>query len=220
MVLRKMFRLIAAAVCMALVAAPVSAQGLGVADSVVLVIDPNRLFSETAFGRRVAAEIETQGVALAAENRRIEAELTSEEKALTERRAGMTPEAFRAAADAFDIKVQRTRAEQETKARNLAEESDNAQRRFLGVARPVLENLMLESGASVLLDVRAVLLSSGAANVTDEAVRRIDLAIGDGGDLITWPQENQNAPAPAEPKTEPDELAPVGPEQTAPQGSD
>jgi Skp family chaperone for outer membrane proteins len=192
-----MLKRIAAAVLVALAAAPVSGQGLGLPDSAVLVVDPNRLFSETAFGQRVAAEVETEGTALAGENRRIEAELTSEEKALTEQRSRMTPEAFRAAADAFDGKVQRIRAEQETKARKLAEESDNAQRRFLGVARPVLETLMVESGAAVLLDTRAVLLSAGTVDVTDEAVRRIDQAIGDGSDLGVRPPVAPTAPEPA-----------------------
>ena len=114
------------------------AQQLGLPDSAILVVDTNRLFAETLFGRRVAAELEAESAVLSAENRQIEADLTAEEKALTEQRAEMTPEAFRAEADAFDAKVQRIRNEQEAKARRLAEESDNAQRRFLGVARPVL----------------------------------------------------------------------------------
>ncbi|KAA0921203.1 OmpH family outer membrane protein [Aquicoccus porphyridii] len=156
------------------------AQDLGLPDSPVLTVDLNRLFNETLFGERVASELEAESAVLAAENRRIEAELTAEEKELTERRDAMTPAAFREAADAFDAKVQRIRAEQEAKARALADENENAQRRFLGAARPVLERLMLESGASVLLDTRAVLLSSDAVNVTDAAVDRIDDAIGDG----------------------------------------
>ncbi len=175
-------------------AAPVArAQVLGLPDSPVLVVDLNRLFNETRFGERVASELEAESAALARENRRIEAELTEEEKVLTERRSGMTPEAFRKAADAFDAKVQRTRSEQEAKARALAEEQENAQRRFLGAARPVLERLMQESGASVLLDTRSVLLSSDAVDVTDAAVDRIDDVIGDGRAVPT--DTGQQAPA-------------------------
>ncbi len=170
------------------------AQQLGLPDSAILVVDTNRLFAETLFGRRVAAELEAESAVLSAENRQIEADLTAEEKALTEQRAEMTPEAFRAEADAFDAKVQRIRNEQEAKARRLAEESDNAQRRFLGVARPVLEALMRESGASVLLDSRTVLLSTDVVNVTDLAVARIDDAIGDG-QALEAPQTTPADPA-------------------------
>jgi len=172
----------------------VLAQDLGLPRSTVMVVDPNRLFAETAFGQRVARELEAESAVLAAENRRIEGELTVEEKALTEKRKSMTPEEFRQAADAFDTKVQRIRGEQEAKARDLASNNDNAQRRFLSVAQPVLQTLMTESGAEVLLDRRSVLLLADSVDITDEAVQRIDSAIGDG-----------SAIAPVEPDVAPDQ---------------
>ncbi|WP_372612550.1 OmpH family outer membrane protein [Aquicoccus sp.] len=178
------------------------AQDLGLPDSPVLVVDLNRLFNETLFGERVASELEAESAELAAENRRIESELTDEEKDLTERRADMSPSDFRDAADEFDAKVQRIRSEQESKARALAEENENAQRRFLGAARPVLERLMRESGASVLLDTRVVLLSSDVVDVTDAAVERIDDAIGDGSEVPADVEED--APdLPVEPQESP-----------------
>ena len=183
---------------------PVAAQELGVPNSVILVIDPGRLFAQSKFGQRVGDTIETRGNALAEENRRIEAELAAEEKKLTEERPGMTPEAFRKKADAFDDKVRKTRSAQEAKANALAQESDAAERRFLGVARPVLEELRVESSASVLLDIRAVLLSTGTIDVTDAAVRRIDEAIGDGSALD--PPVPDPAPEPV-PEEEPDPQA-------------
>ena len=183
-------------------APPLSAQSqvpdFGLPESPVLVVDPNRLFAETAFGRRFSVELEQRRDALAAENRRIESELEAEEKALTEKRADTTAQEFRALADAFDAKVQRTRAEQENKASQLASEGENAQRRFLGAAAPVLEALMLESGAAVLLDKRSAILSADAVDVTEEAVRRIDAAIGDGSGT-TPPQQPQQEPQPQQP---------------------
>lgn len=157
-----------------------AAQNLGLPDSSVVVIDPNRLFAETKFGQRVAAELEADGAVLAAENRQIEAELVAEEKELTQKRADMEPEAFRDRADVFDEKVQRTRREQEEKAIALGQNRDTAQRRFLNVARPMLDALMIEIGAVVLLDIRSVLWRAETIDVTDEAVRRVDLAIGAG----------------------------------------
>lgn len=185
--------------------APAMAQDLGLPDSPILVIDPNRLFAETTFGKHVDAQIQDQGNALATENRRIEAELAAEEKALTEERPGMEPQAFRDKADAFDTKVTRIRSEQEAKAQKLAKERDNAQRRFLSVARPVLEELMVESGAAALLDTRSVLLSSKTVDVTDEAVQRIDQAIGTGEGLDPpqpSPAPQPDAPAPSTPPQE------------------
>ncbi|MDQ2092876.1 OmpH family outer membrane protein [Rhodalgimonas zhirmunskyi] len=153
---------------------------LGLPDSVVLVIDPSRLFSETQFGKRVASELEAERETLAKENRAIEADLVDEEQSLTKKRADMTPRNFRMAADAFDEKVQRIRKEQDQKARRLAEAGDTAQRRFLSVARPVLETVMRETGASVLLDARTVLLGADSVDITAEAILRIDQTIGAG----------------------------------------
>ena len=48
---------------------------LGLPQSGILTIQPDRLFSESAFGKRVEREIEAEGAVLTAENRRIEAEL-------------------------------------------------------------------------------------------------------------------------------------------------
>ncbi len=153
----------------------------GIVQSAILVIDLDRVFAESAFGQRAAAEIEAEGTAIAAENRRIEAELTEEERDLTERRPTMQPEEFRALADAFDDKVQQLRQAQDGKARALAQKGDEARRRFLTLARPVLENLMREAGAVMIVERRLVFLSASSVDVTETAILRIDAAIGDGG---------------------------------------
>ncbi len=158
-----------------------AAQQLGLPQSAILTIETDRLFAESAFGQRVANEIEAESAVLAAENRRIEAELTAEEKDLTERRPQMEPEAFRALADAFDEKVQSIRRAQDAKARTLNQKADKARVEFLRAARPMLEALMRESGASVILERNSVFLSANATDITDLAITRIDAAIGDGG---------------------------------------
>lgn len=160
---------------------PGSAQQLGVAQSAILTIETDRMFSDSAFGRRTANEIEADSAVLAAENRRIEADLMAEEKELTARRAEIEPDAFRTLADAFDEKVQSIRKAQDAKARALNQRAEKARVEFLNTARPVLEALMRESGAGVILERSNVFLSANATDITDRAISRIDAAIGDGG---------------------------------------
>jgi Skp family chaperone for outer membrane proteins len=167
-------------VLLAMGAAPGSAQDVPLIRSPVLSLDQDRLFVRSDFGRRFEAELQADSALLEAENRRIEAALEAEEKDLTERRPAMNPEAFRALADAFDTKVQRIRTEQVAKARALAERTEAAQREFLDTARPVLEQLMVDAGAVVIIDPRSVVMSRAAIDVTDEATRRINAIIGDG----------------------------------------
>ena len=75
---------------------------MGVPQSSILTSQPDRLYSESAYGRRVAQEIEAEGAVLTAENRRIEAVLRTEEQQLAERRLTIEPATFRTLADAFD----------------------------------------------------------------------------------------------------------------------
>ncbi|MAC80756.1 MAG: outer membrane chaperone Skp [Rhodobacteraceae bacterium] len=148
----------------------------------ILTIESDRFFSESAFGRRVTAEIEAASQDLAAENREIEAALTEEEKDLTRKRATMDPEDFRVLADAFDTKVQGIRRSQDAKGRALAGRGDKGRVAFLRAARPVLSKLMHEFGASIIMERGSVFFSSNASDITDEAIRMIDAEIGDGSD--------------------------------------
>jgi Skp family chaperone for outer membrane proteins len=160
-----------------------SAQQLGAPQVPILTVSSERLFAESEFGRRIAREIEDQSTVLAAENRRIEAELAAEEQELTEQRPEMDPSSFRELADAFDTKVQAIRDTQDGKARALAQQSDVAQITFLEAARPVLVALMREAGASVILERASVFLSANASDITDLAITRIDAVLGDGRHL-------------------------------------
>ena len=156
------------------------AQQLGVPQTAILTISADRLFAESAFGRRVAAELEAESKALAAENRRKEAELAAEEKALTEKRATMDAAAFRELADAFDRKVQEIRRTQDAKAREIGRKGEQARVEFFNAVRPILERLMREAGASVLFERANIFLSTSDSDITDVAIARIDAAIGDG----------------------------------------
>ncbi len=160
--------------------APVAAQDNQLIRSPVLSLDQDRMFAVSAFGQRIEAELQADGSLLEAENRRIEAELEAEEKDLTARRPAMSADAFRALADAFDTKVQRIRNEQTAKARALGLRTEEAQRQFIEAARPVLEQMMVDAGAVVIIDPRSVVMSRAAIDVTEEAIRRINANIGDG----------------------------------------
>ncbi len=169
-----------------------SAQQLGLPNSAILTISSDRLYAESLFGRRVARDIEAASSVLSAENRKIEERLTAEEQDLTDRRPDMDPAAFRELADAFDAKVQDIRRRQDNKARELVRRTDEERLRFLQAARPVLGELMRETGASVVLERSSVFLSANAIDMTDLAISRLDETLGDGtetGGTATPPQE-------------------------------
>jgi Skp family chaperone for outer membrane proteins len=170
---------------LALALAPLAAtaqSGLGApAPPQIVIIDQERLLSGSRYGQRIQAEVEEAGAALIAENRRIEGLLTEEELRLTAQRALMSAEDFRPLAEEFDSRVDEIRTAQDAKSRALQSQAEAARGRFFELAFPILVDLMRARGATVLMDNRAVLLSIEGIDITEAAIARIDLDIGDGG---------------------------------------
>ncbi len=169
------------------VAMPLGAQQLGVPQTDVLTISSERLFADSAFGQRVFREIEAESTLLAEENERIVAQLSKEEKDLTEKRSDLSGDEFRPLAEAFDEKVQSHRDGQRAKLDALARRGEEARGQFFEMAQPVLIELLREFGASIVIERSNVVLSTDASDITNAAIARIDAAIGDGATL-----ENNN----------------------------
>lgn len=210
-------RAVSALAAAVLALAPLAAAGqgsgtefpLGVA-SPILTLDQEAVFEVSAFGRRVASDVEAASLALSAENRRLEEELGAEELELTEIRGTVPPAEFRALADAFDARVEQIRREQEAKSRAILQFNEDERQRFLSVAYPLLAQLALEAGAVAVLDRRAVLIASERIDVTDRLVQLMDEVVGDGSD-----EAPDDLPVPSDPP-DPDGQPPVAPPEGGP----
>ncbi len=156
---------------------------IGLPRSVVLTINSNEFYAKSAYGKQVAQEIQARSAVLAAENSRIEAELKAEEQDLAQRRQSTDPNVFRRLAEAFDKKVQNTRAVQEKKSAEITSAEQVSQREFQKVALPVLEDIMTETGAAVILEQSNVLISATSVDVTDLAIARLNIIL-DGQNMV------------------------------------
>ncbi len=196
--MRHLFKImIAACMSMAAIAVPATAQQLPTPPpAAILVLNQDRLLSQTEFGLRIQQEVEEASSTLAAQNRSIEQRLVAEELSLTEQRPTMSPEDFRVLADEFDTRVVGIRTAQAAKARDLQAQSEAAQQRFFEETFPILLQIVDARGASVLLDSRTVLLSAGSVDITDAAIAAIDAGLGRGGDapLIMLPGLESDTP--------------------------
>jgi len=146
----------------------------------VLIVDSERLFVETLYGQRLSSELAAQATALQAENDRIVETLTLEERSLTVRRPEMDPQEFRAEAEAFDRKVQDVRRVRDAKNVELQVANAEARSRFEQRVQGIVAGIMIERGAVLVLEQRNVVLSVRAANITDDAIVRIDAELGNG----------------------------------------
>jgi len=198
-------RVIAAAALAVVCSAPVLAQDVVVPDgpvaqprgapqppvaaaasSSVLIVDFDRLFSQSMFGERIQSDYVAARDELVAEQRRIASALRQEELELADQRASMAADVFRAEAEAFDDKARGIRRAQDAKVDALESSLTEARNQFLEVSRPVLEQLLAQNGATVLLERRSALLWLPRVDITDAAIARVDAVIGDGA---TSPRE-------------------------------
>lgn len=150
--------------------------------SAILTIDQDRVYGESAWGKRAARHLAEVSASLAAENRDLEAKLVAEEKALSDARPTMDPAAFREAADAFDARVVEMRRAQDAKGRAIGRIAETEQKGFYSAALPVMGEVLRERGAVVVLDSRAIFVSAESIDVTDEMIASIDAKIGAGED--------------------------------------
>jgi Skp family chaperone for outer membrane proteins len=164
----------------------------------ILTLDKERLFSGSRFGQAITRAVEVEVAALTAENRQIDAALEAEERELTEKRPTMTPAEFRVLADAFDEKVTALRSAQDGKSKALTRMRDEGRQRFFEAAVPILAALMQDMGALAILSNEAVILSFDRIDMTDEAIARLDAALGDGADILPSPDASPSEdPAPS-----------------------
>ena len=161
----------------------------------IVTVDQEELYSRSAWGKRAEALVAERLRALEAENDRLVKELSAEEAALTDQRATLPAEDFRARAAAFDERVTTLRREREAASLEVAALSDAERSTFFAAAIPVIGALMRERGAVVVLDPRTVLLSAEAIDITDAAVSRLNGEIGDGAGKVQPPTVVPRQPA-------------------------
>ena len=159
----------------------------------ILTLEKNRIYADSRFGRQTRARIDADVKTLTAENRNLEVALEAEETALAERRTSMPAAEFQILAQAFDAKVRDIRQARDAKVRDLSLRQDQAQRAFLDKVKPVLDQIMAEMGAVLLIDRASVILSSPSIDITDLAIRRIDETLLSTGTV----SEPDADPAPA-----------------------
>jgi len=145
-----------------------------------LIIDSERLFFETQYGQRLSDDLAAMATDLQTENDQIVATLTEEERSLTVQRPTMSPEDFRAQAEAFDMKVQEVRRVRDAKNVELQVATAGARAEFEERIQSIVAGIMLERGATMIIEQRNVVLSVRAVNITEDAIARIDAELGNG----------------------------------------
>jgi Skp family chaperone for outer membrane proteins len=155
----------------------------------ILTVDQELLFAESDWGKRTQQMLEETGGKIAAENERLAAQLSAEEKALTQQRGTLDPAEFRKQAEAFDIRATEVRRERAKVVENLNAWAEADRAAFYRAALPLMGEMMQERGAVAVLDRRTVFVSLDAIDLTQDLVARLNKDLGDGAGTVPLQQQ-------------------------------
>jgi len=141
------------------------------------ILDQDRLFRGSRLGQQILAGVRAAEARLEAENQTYFDQLAAEERALTDARVSLTPDEFRARADAFDARVEAIRAERAQASQALTRWSESEAQRFFDTVLPILVQLMNDEGILALLKPETVILGSEWLDITGEIITRLDAAV-------------------------------------------
>ena len=154
-----------------LLGAPLAAQ-----ETSILVVDLDRAYEISIFGKSMREQFRKDNQDVAAENTLILNALKDEELQLTEDRATLSAEEFAAAAAAFDAKVQKIRSARLEKIRQVDEEFKRLKPQFFKRIEPFFDLIMQQFNATVILEKSSILRGIEGIDITELLVERVDEA--------------------------------------------
>jgi Skp family chaperone for outer membrane proteins len=153
--------------------------------SSIVLLDRERLMTDSATGRKIIELEQRAQEEVGALGRRYDTELEAEELRLTQLRPETDPELFREMAEAFDEKVTATRSSHEQKSLEVTQILSERRKKFDLALGPIVREILLSQGATVVLDARSVLYADPMHDITDLVIRQVDLVLLNDPDILT-----------------------------------
>lgn len=142
----------------------------------VLVIDLDRAYKSSKLGQSIRKNFEIENQSFNEENNIILESLKKEEIKLTEDRESLSPEDFAKAAEAFDAKAVAIRSVRLEKIRIVDQDFQGLKPLFFRKIKPIIEKIMREYDASVILEKNSVIWGLASIDITSVIVERVDKA--------------------------------------------
>ncbi len=140
----------------------------------ILIVDRERALRDSAPAARLAEATRQERLTLRAELDALRDALEAEEAEIAAMRDVASKEAFDARVRAFDQRVREARRDSAAKGEALENRLAAARRDLAAQLGPVLEALLAEHDALLIIDAGAALAARAGADVTDEAIRRFN----------------------------------------------
>ena len=156
----------------------------------IIVVDMARVASDSAAGKSGQTQLKTKLDSLQARGKSLSDSLRTEEETLLKARQAntMAPEAFQAKVKDLQTKQNNARTELGNREQELQRSNAFVNQQIFNAVGPIIQAVMRERNATVVLARDAALAVSPTLDVTAEVIRRLDAAL---------PRVNATAPATA-----------------------
>lgn len=158
------------------------------AQSAIIVVDMDRVGVESAAGKSGQTQLKAKVDSLQARGKALADQLRGEEETLLKARQAntMAPEAFQAKVKDLQTKQNNARNELGNREQELQRSQAYVRQQIFNAVGPIIQAVMRERNASIVLTRDAALAVSPSLDVTAEVIRRLDAAL---------PRVNATAPA-------------------------
>ena len=160
------------------------------AQTSIIVVDMDRVGADSAAGKSGQTQLKAKVDSLQARGKSLADQLRSEEETLLKARQAntMAPEAFQAKVKELQTKQNNARTELGNRENELQRSQAAVRQQIFNAVGPIIQAVMRERGASIVLTRDAALAVAPTLDVTAEVIRRLDAAL---------PRVNATAPAAA-----------------------
>jgi outer membrane protein len=158
------------------------------AQTSIIVVDMDRVGADSAAGKSGQTQLKSKLDSLQARGKTLADQLRSEEETLLKARQAntMAPDAFQAKVKELQTKQNSARTELGNRENELQRSQAYVRQQIFNAVGPIVQAVMRERGASIVLAREAALAVSPTLDVTAEVIRRLDAAL---------PRVNATAPA-------------------------
>jgi outer membrane protein len=140
----------------------------------VIIVDQARVLHESKAGKAIEAQLQQRYASYQQNISKQEADIASAQQDLQKQQSILAQDAFAAKVKEFEGHYGEARRRAQESQREFVEGENDARAKVLTAVRQILEDMVREHNANLVLDRAAVMIFDSRFEVTDEVIKRLD----------------------------------------------
>lgn len=142
--------------------------------AVIVIVNMQQIFTQSKVGQSIRTQLQDQAKKLQDEDKKGEAAIQAEAKALSDQRSLLSADDFKKKVQALEQKEGERQNKMRAKGEALQLGVNKARQEVEAAIRPIFADVMKKNGATLLLDQSVVLAGGVDLDITDEVLKQLD----------------------------------------------